>query len=76
MNASLKPSQISPQTLSGPQGLVVDQANNLYVADTGANRVLIYPNTRMAAASGPSAMRTRACSARSVTTAASPTLSA
>jgi uncharacterized protein (TIGR03437 family) len=55
MNASIKPSQISPQTLSAPQGLVVDQANNLYVADTGANRVLIYPNTRMAAASGVAA---------------------
>jgi uncharacterized protein (TIGR03437 family) len=55
MNASIKPSQVSPQTLLLPQGIVVDQAYTLYVADTGANRVLIYPNTQMSPSSGVAA---------------------
>jgi uncharacterized protein (TIGR03437 family) len=42
----------SAQTLSSPQGLVVDPAYNLYVADSGANRVLIYPNTDIAPPAG------------------------
>ena len=48
MTASLKPSQVSPQTLLAPQGIFVDQATNLYVADAGANRVLIFSNTQNA----------------------------
>ena len=42
----------SAQTLSAPQGLAVDRAYNLYVADSGANRVLIYPNTNIAPPAG------------------------
>jgi len=42
----------SAQTLSGPQGVFVDSAFNLYVADTGANRVVIIPNTQVAAPAG------------------------
>jgi len=51
MTVGLRTSQVSAQTLSFPQGIFVDQGSNLYVADTGANRVLIFPNTQ----SGPSA---------------------
>lgn len=42
----------SAQTLRTPQGLYVDAASSLYVADTGNNRVLIYPNIRDAALAG------------------------
>ena len=52
MMASVKPSQVSAQTLSSPQGIAVDQGSNLYVTDTGANRVLIFPNTPSAPLSG------------------------
>ena len=52
LTTSSKPSQVSPQTLLGPQGLCVDQASNLYVADTGANRILIFPNTQNAPTAG------------------------
>src|SRR4030095_15028882 len=43
MPISVRPSRPSPQTLAGPQGIAVDGASNLYVVDTGANRVLIFP---------------------------------
>jgi uncharacterized protein (TIGR03437 family) len=52
MFSSVKPSQVSAQTLSSPQGIVVDGASNLYVADTGANRALAFPNTSVAPAAG------------------------
>jgi uncharacterized protein (TIGR03437 family) len=55
MTSSSKPGQVSAQTLAGPQGVSVDQAANLYVADTGASRVLIFPNTRSAPVSGMAA---------------------
>ena len=55
MTSSIKPSQFSAQTLSGPQGIAVDQGSNLYVADTGANRILIFPNTQNAPLSGMTA---------------------
>lgn len=45
----------SAQTLSSPQGIYVDAAFTLYVADSGANRVLIFPNARDAAATGTAA---------------------
>lgn len=44
--------QVSAQTLSAPQGIFVDSAFNLYVADTGANRVLIFPDTQAAPPNG------------------------
>ena len=52
MNSSIGASQLSAQTLSGPQGIAVDAASNLYVADTAANRVVIFPNTQNAPAAG------------------------
>jgi len=45
MTTGTRPTQISAGTLTSPQGIFVDQASNLYVADTGANRVLVYSNT-------------------------------
>src|SRR5262249_47916229 len=41
--------------LTLPQGIAVDQASNLYVADTGANRILIFSNTQNAPPSGMAA---------------------
>lgn len=52
MASSIKPSQVSAQTLSEPQGIAIDAASNLYVADTGANRVLMFPNTQNAPTAG------------------------
>jgi uncharacterized protein (TIGR03437 family) len=52
MFSSVKPSQVSAQTLSSPQGIVVDGASNLYVADSGSNRALAFPNTSVAPAAG------------------------
>jgi uncharacterized protein (TIGR03437 family) len=43
---------VSAQTLNAPQGIFVDSAYTLYVADAGANRVLIYPSTKDAPAAG------------------------
>ena len=45
----------SAQTLAAPLGLAVDQASNLYVADAGSNRVLIFPNTQNAPIAGAAA---------------------
>jgi uncharacterized protein (TIGR03437 family) len=55
MNSSTGPSHLSAQTLLNPEGVAVDQAANLYVADTGANRALIFPNTQNAPAAGMAA---------------------
>jgi uncharacterized protein (TIGR03437 family) len=55
MNSSVKPSQPSVQTLSAPQGICVDQASNLYVVDTAANRALIFSNTPTAPPAGAAA---------------------
>ena len=49
------PSSVSAQTLSSPQGLCVDPGNTLYVSDSGANRVLVFPAVQNAPASGASA---------------------
>jgi uncharacterized protein (TIGR03437 family) len=51
-NTSTPPSQVSAQTLTGPQGLFVDAPYNLYVADRSSNRVVIYPNTSTAPPAG------------------------
>ena len=51
-STSAGPTAPSAETLSGPQGVFVDAAYNLYVADTGANRILIFPNTAVAPAAG------------------------
>ncbi|MCC6536241.1 MAG: hypothetical protein IT162_01740 [Bryobacterales bacterium] len=57
MNAAEAPVRMTAQTLLRPRGLAVDFANNLYVADTGANRVVVYPNTSNApAAAAPAAV--------------------
>jgi uncharacterized protein (TIGR03437 family) len=55
MTTSSRQSQVSPQTLSAPQGVAVDQASNLYVADTAANRAVIFPNTQNAPLAGAAA---------------------
>ena len=55
MTTAIRPTQVSPQTLSSPQGLAVDQASNLYAADTAANRVLVFPNTQNAPTAGVTA---------------------
>ncbi|TGL18412.1 hypothetical protein EHQ47_17945 [Leptospira bourretii] len=34
-----------PTSLSGPTGLALDQSDNLFVADSGNNRVVMYPRT-------------------------------
>jgi uncharacterized protein (TIGR03437 family) len=52
MTTSLRSSQVSAQTLSSPEGIFVDQSASLYVADSGANRVLIFPNTESAPPAG------------------------
>jgi uncharacterized protein (TIGR03437 family) len=52
MTTALRPTQVSPQTITSPQGITVDQASNLYVADAGANRVVIFPNTQNAPPAG------------------------
>ncbi len=49
------PSQASAQTLTAPQGVFVDAAFSLYVADTGANRFLVFPNTQSAPQAGMAA---------------------
>ena len=55
MNVAVRPSQVSAQTLASPLGVSVDAASNLYVSDSGANRVVIYPNTQSAPPSGVAA---------------------
>jgi uncharacterized protein (TIGR03437 family) len=55
MNTGLRPGQASPQTLSGPEGIAVDPAGNLYVADTVGNRVLVFSNTQSAPVAGANA---------------------
>lgn len=54
-SSSILPSQVSAQTLAEPNGVYVDSAYNLYVADTGANRLLIFPNTEAAPPAGMAA---------------------
>jgi len=49
------PGAHSALTVSSPQGLAVDAASNLFVADSGASRVVVYPNTHDAPASGHAA---------------------
>jgi uncharacterized protein (TIGR03437 family) len=49
------PGQISAESLFNPEGVFVDLFGFLYVADTGAHRVLIYPNAAGASETGASA---------------------
>jgi len=55
LSSSAPLSPASAQTLLAPQGLYVDAASTLYVADTGNNRVLVYPNTKDAPTTGAAA---------------------
>ena len=55
MTTAVRPTQVSAQTLAAPQGIAVDPASNLYVADAGSNRVLIFPNTQNAPVAGMAA---------------------
>ena len=52
LNSAIYPTIFSAQTLAAPQGIAVDTGSNLYVADTGANRVVVFPNTQNAPAAG------------------------
>ena len=49
---AVAPVEVSAETLTAPQGLAVDKSSNLYVADLGANRVVVYPDTSDAPQSG------------------------
>jgi uncharacterized protein (TIGR03437 family) len=49
------PAPVSAETLFQPGGVFIDLFGFLYVADSGANRVLIYPSATEAAESGASA---------------------
>jgi uncharacterized protein (TIGR03437 family) len=53
--SSSGPRVVSAQTLTQPAGITVDRGFNLYIADSGSNRVVIYPNTRDAAAASNAA---------------------
>jgi uncharacterized protein (TIGR03437 family) len=55
LHSAVAHAQPSPQTLNAPAGIALDASFNLYVADAGANRVLIFPNTRDAAPTGAAA---------------------
>lgn len=55
MNDAESPVLTSAQTLFRPRGLAVDFANNLYVADAGANRVVVFANTANAPGAGVAA---------------------
>ncbi len=45
MSSSVRPAQVTAQTLAAPRGLFVDAASNLYVVDTGNNRVVVFAYT-------------------------------
>lgn len=47
---------VSPQTLNAPAGLALDNSFNLYAADTGANRVVVFPNIQDAPPAGAAAL--------------------
>src|SRR5262249_31821879 len=49
------PNSVTAQTLNGPQGVWVDGSYTLYVVDSSANRVLLFPNTKGLPAVGASA---------------------
>jgi len=51
-SSGAKPTVPSAQTLSAPLGLAVDSGHNLYVADSGANRILVFPGTNSAPPQG------------------------
>ena len=47
--------QVSAQTLASPQGIAISAASTLYVADTAANRIVIFPNIPSLPSAGASA---------------------
>jgi len=51
-SASASPGAVTPQTLSAPRGVFVDPTYNLYVADAGANRVVVYSDIQSNPANG------------------------
>jgi uncharacterized protein (TIGR03437 family) len=55
MTTATRQGQVSAQSLSGPQAIAVSQSSSLYVADTAANRVVIFPNTPSAPPAGAAA---------------------
>jgi uncharacterized protein (TIGR03437 family) len=55
LNSGASPVSISPQTLLAPTGIFVDPNYNLYVADSGANRVVVYTDVQANTGNGLSA---------------------
>ena len=51
-NSGVVVNPVSSQTLNTPTGLFVDSAYNLYVSDTGDNRVVVYQNTQASSNNG------------------------
>ncbi len=49
-------SPASAQTFNSPQGVYVDPSGTMYVADTGNNRVLVFPDTENDPAAGAAAV--------------------
>ncbi len=45
MSSSVRPAQVTAQTLAAPRGLLVDAGSNLYVVDAGNNRVVVFAYT-------------------------------
>ncbi len=58
MNSGARPTQVLQQQLLAPQGVYVDSASNLYVADSGDNRVAVFAYTENAPPAGAAAAYT------------------
>src|SRR5262249_14637435 len=56
-NSSSTPDPVSAKTLTKPQGLFVDQAANLYLADAEAPPVVVYSATETSPQTGPAASK-------------------
>jgi hypothetical protein len=52
-SGSAAPGAPTPQTLSAPRGIFVDSNYNLFVTDTGANRVVVYFHVNANPGNGP-----------------------
>jgi uncharacterized protein (TIGR03437 family) len=55
LNSGASPVSISPQTLLAPAGIFIDPNYNLYVTDTGANRMVVYADVQANTGNGLSA---------------------
>jgi uncharacterized protein (TIGR03437 family) len=46
LSSGAAPGVVSPQTLAAPTGVAIDASYNLFIADTGANRILVFANVQ------------------------------